>query len=341
MDRTGRQRCMCLVVGFLLVGVATAEESSPRPPGERPLITKVGTIDCGLLESTPIVFRDRLYRFESVRHDYKKGFCPPEVRREKPGAYFRFIDEESHVTTPRFARECHMGSAIVRDDTMFVFGTAPGRRRIQVFWSKDLRAWSDELALTLPDSWTIFNTSVCEGRDGYVMAIEMNGPKEEVGVYFTQRFAVSDDLLTWRLLPVEYVYTQEAYTACAALRYVNGFYYMFYGYREYLQQPPFERMDTRIVRSRDLARWESSPLNPVLRYSEQDKVIASTELTAEQRAYITGTKFKKTSDFDLCEFEGKTVIYYSWGGNAGRQFLARAEYDGTVQELLTGFFPDQ
>ena len=92
-------------------------------------------------------------------------------------------------------------------------------------------------------------------------------------------------------------------------------------------------------RSWDLADWESSPLNPVLRYSDEDKIIASTDLTAEQRAYIAATKIKKTSDLDLCEFEGKTGIYYSWGGNAGRQFLAQAEYDGALDALLTSFFP--
>ena len=337
-------RCLILVLLFVgsLVGIASGQEPQPQSLGERPLIKKLGTVDCGLLECTPIVFRDRLYRFESVRNDYRKGFCPPEKRFQGPGHYFRFIDEASGAPTPAFARECHLGCAVVRDDTMFVFGNVgAGGKTIRVFWSKDLQEWSDRPALTLPDSWKIYNTSVCKGRDGYVMAIEMNGPPDEVGVYFTQRFAVSDDLLTWRLLPEEYVYTKEAYTACAALRYVDGYYYMLFGYREFLKKPPFELQDTRIVRSRDLADWESSPLNPVLSYSAEDKIIASADLTAEQRAYIAATKFKKTSDLDLCEFEGKTIIYYSWGGNAGRQSLARAEYDGTLKAFLTGFFPER
>src|ERR1700694_274296 len=38
-----------------------------------------------------------------------------------------------------------------------------------------------------------------------------------------------------------------------------------------------------IVRSKDLKRWESSSLNPVLAFTEADKVIANPKLTADQR----------------------------------------------------------
>jgi len=75
-----------------LVGIAGGQESPSRSLGKRPLIKKQGTVDCGIVEFTPIVLRDRLYRFESVHADYKKGFCPLEIRSDRPGPYFRFID---------------------------------------------------------------------------------------------------------------------------------------------------------------------------------------------------------------------------------------------------------
>ena len=45
-----------------------------------PQIKRLGTIDCDLVETTPIVFKDRLYRFEYVRKGYW-GNQRDDVRR--------------------------------------------------------------------------------------------------------------------------------------------------------------------------------------------------------------------------------------------------------------------
>ena len=42
---------------------------------------------------------------------------------------------------------------------------------------------------------------------------------------------------------------------------------------------------------------------------------------------------------DLCEFEGRTRIVYSWGNQKGIEHLAEAVYDGPLQAFLEGFFP--
>ena len=44
---------------------------------------------------------------------------------------------------------------------------------------------------------------------------------------------------------------------------------------------------------------------------------------------------------DLCEFDGKTVIYYSWGNQHGIEHLAEAVYEGTEASFLKGFFPEK
>ncbi len=293
----------------------------------KPSIRKLGTVDCGIVETTPIVFRNRLYLFEYVRPNYgqnRTGF-----------SYFRFMDVDSGEATPAFARGYHLGSAYVEDDTVFVYGVDRwGSSRIQVFWSRDLKEWSSKPALTLP-GWGIYNNSVCKGRKNYVMAIELGEPPEVVGVRFTIRFAESEDLINWRLLPPKFVYSMDRYTACPALRFVDDYYYMIY-----LEAKPGPTYESHIVRSKDLIHWESSPFNPVMSPSGEDKKIANSRLTYKQRENIAKAININNSDIDLCEFNGKTIIYYSWGNQKGTEFLAKAIYEGALRDFLQGFFPE-
>jgi hypothetical protein len=90
-----------------------------------------------------------------------------------------------------------------------------------------------------------------------------------------------------------------------------------------------------------LQRWESSHLNPVLAFSDEDKLIANPKLTPEQQKAIAQAKDINNSDLDLCEFKGKTVIYYSWGNQQGKEFLAEAVYDGTLADFLRSTFRER
>ena len=130
------------------------------------------------------------------------------------------------------------------------------------------------------------------------------------------------------------MYSKEKYTACPALRYLDGYFYMIY-----LEARPGPAYESHVVRSRDLKRWEPSRLNPVLAFSDEDKSIANPKLTAEQRKAIAEAKNINNSDMDLCEFKGKTIIYYSWGNQQGKEFLAEAVYEGTLASLLRSYFP--
>jgi len=290
------------------------------------LIRKLGTIDCDMVETTPVVFHGRLYRFEYVRTNYKPN--------KTDDSYFRFMDVESGKPTPAFAVGYHLGSAYVEDDTVYVYGVDTwGVENIQVFWSKDLEKWSSQPALTLP-GWGIYNTSVCKGAEHYIMAFEIGEPPEEAGVRFTTRFAESIDLLNWKLTPSECVYSREKYTACPALRFLDGFYYMIY-----LEARPGPTYETHIVRSQDLVHWESSSFNPVLQFSEEDKKIGNPSLTTEQRERIANAINRNNSDVDFGEFKEQVIIYYSWGDQQGTEFLAQAVYDGTMENFLHGFFP--
>ena len=130
------------------------------------------------------------------------------------------------------------------------------------------------------------------------------------------------------------VWSSSKRAACPSIHHLDGWFYM-----TYLEARSGPQYETHIVRSKDLIRWEPSPLNPVLVASEQDKVIANPKLTAEQRAKVAGAVDRNNSDVDFCEFSGRTVITYSRGNQQGTEFLAEAVYDGSLASLLKGFFP--
>src|ERR1700756_3548870 len=84
------------------------------PAQDKPKIKRLGTIDLLMVETTPVVFKDRLYRFEYVRDNYPAN---------KTGAsYFRFIDVATGKATPAFAKGCHLGCAFVEGDIVYVYG---------------------------------------------------------------------------------------------------------------------------------------------------------------------------------------------------------------------------
>jgi alpha-L-fucosidase len=295
-------------------------------PQRRPAITKLGTIDLDLVEATPVVFGDRLLRFEYVRAGY--------YANKTGDSYFRFVDVATGQATLAFAKAWHLGCAFADARTMYAFGVDKwGGSRIQMFRSTDLKQWETYPALHLP-KWELYNTSVCKAGGRFVMAIEAGAPREIVGVPFTIFFAESPDLEHWKLLPLDRVYSKEKYTACPALRFVDGDFYMLY-----LAAKPGPTYESHIVRSRDLVHWQSSPLNPMLAFSPDDKRIANPTLTPEQRKVIATAVDINNSDLDFCEYRGKTVISYSWGNQQGREFLAEASYDGSLSRLLKGFFP--
>jgi len=298
----------------------------------KPIIRKLGTIDLDMVEINPIVIGNKLYRFESVRGNYhanKLGY-----------PYFRFIDTETGTATPSFGAYHTFGCAFYHEGVTYVSASltdnaSKDRDTIKIFRSVDLVNWEEKIALKLP-GWGIFNTTICKGRDGFVMAFEIDSPPEECGVGFTIRFAVSEDLWNWELTPSDVVYFKDRYTACPAIRYLpeDGYYYMIY-----LEHFPGWGFAPYISRSKDLKKWYLSPVNPVLMYDDlEDKKTANHNFTPEQREYIQNAICINNSDVDLCEYQGRTVINYSWGNQFGCEFLAEAVYEGSLSEFLRGFF---
>lgn len=311
-----------LAVACSLMCFGIAAETSQKPCVD---IEKLGTIDIDLVETTPVVFKDKVYRFEYVRKNYWDN--------NTGDSYFRFIDHETGISTPAFARGYHLGSAAVDGDRVIV--TAVNiwdGEKIDVFVSHDLENWDAWNALTLP-GYGMFNTSLCRAEDDYVLMFEVGKPPEVAGHRFTARFATSKDLKEWTLTAPECTYDKGRYTAPHCLRYHDGYYYNFFleatggGYEQY------------VVRSKELIHWEPSPCNPVLRASEADKQIANPSLSPAQRDRIREAKNINNSDFDYCEYKGELIINYSWGNQQGVEHLAEARYAGTESAFLKALFP--
>ena len=288
------------------------------------MIRKLGTVDLDLVETTPVVLSNRLWRFEWVRQQYWDN--------QRQTNYFRFRDVKTGETSAPFADGHEFGSAFVHDGKVYVTGTR-GRSQVQMFASTDLSNW-ESWPVIEDGRYGIFNTSICRTDRDFVLMFEIDKPKEEAGVPFTARFARSKDLRKWAITVPECHYSKDRYTAPHTLRWLDGWYYNFY-------LEAHEGYEMRVVRSRDLIQWHASSLNPVLRHSSEDKKIANPALTKEQQSRIRNAVNLNNSDIDFCDWEGKTFITYSWGNQLGIEHLAEAIYDRPVEQFLRAWFPEE
>jgi lysophospholipase L1-like esterase len=297
--------------------------TTPIDENRRPLIRKLGSLDLDLVETTPIVLSNRLWRFEWVREGYWDN--------KRKTNYFRFRDPKTGEVTEPFADGHEFGSAFVNDGQVYVTGTS-NRGEINVFASRDLKTWEKWNAIPA-GKYGIFNTSLCKAGNEFVLMFEIDKPAAEAGVPFTARFAKSKDLRTWTMTPPECNYSKDRYTAPHALRWLDGWFYNFY-------LEAHNGYEMRVVRSRDLIHWEPSKLNPVLKNSAEDKRIANPKMPDAHRTRIANAVNLNNSDIDFCEFEGQLRITYSWGNQQGIEHLAEAIYDGTEAEFLRSWFPE-
>ena len=176
----------------------------------------------------------------------------------------------------------------------------------------------------------------CMG-DTYTLMVEISAPDEETGpTKPTFRFLQSKDMIHWEVTPRDHVFQEDRYCGSPALYTLEGDPHYYVGY---LEAYPNHRYANSLARSKDLIHWEYSPINPVLMYDEvEDKKIGSPFLTPEDRKRIEEAWDINNSDMELCEYLGRTIIYYSWGDQNGNDFLAEACYEGSMKDFLTGFF---
>lgn len=320
---TQMTQSLLFAISIVFIGCST---NTAIQQDSKPLIIKSGTIDCDLVETTPIVFNDKVYRYEYVR--------PVYWNNTSGDSYSRFIGRETGQPTASFAEGFHLGSAFVHQGMVIVTAVDIwDGEEVHIFISSDLENWESWMAFRLP-GFGLFNTSMTRAKDRYVLMFEVGKPEEVAGERFTANFATSSDLKTWEVLSPEHNYSKDRYTAPHCLRYLDGYFYNFY-------LEAHEGYEMRVVRSEDLITWDPSPLNPVLKFSEEDKQVANPTLSDELKQRIAAAENRNNSDLDFCEFEGQLIINYSWGNQRGEEFLAEAIFEGSSEQFLKGWFPDE
>ena len=276
----------------------------PEPKRSNEILTDTEIVKKDLCEITPIVWKDRLCHLECIRPGGKGN--PEEF-------YLLLKDAETGQELTRFAEGHGLACVHVHGDTLYAFASRWENdtwNDVTLFKSSDLANWSKKIVIE-QENENLFNSSVCEGPDGFVMAYESSDPAYPA---FTTKFATSPDLENWTKDP-QATFGTNRYTACPCIRFVDGYYYVLY----LENRAPRHYFETYITRSKDLRDWRLSAANPVLSPTEIDDGI-------------------NASDPDVIEFEGKTYVYYSVGDQLTWMNLKRGVFPGTLEAFFERWY---
>ncbi|MEW6755642.1 MAG: hypothetical protein AB1505_32395 [Candidatus Latescibacterota bacterium] len=280
----------------------------PSPPTlpERPALSHREVVRRDLCELTPLVWRERLCHLECVR---------PGSGGRREDYYLLLREAASGRELARFATGFGLACGLVEAGEVHVFASRWGEdgswNDVTHFRSEDLVHWESRRVIEQEDGEHLFNTSVCCGPEGFVMAYESNDPAYPP---FTVKFATSQDLGHWQKESGA-IFGSNRYAACPCLRWADGWYYMLY----LEHQTPLHAYETWITRSRDLRVWETSAANPVLRAEGVEEGI-------------------NASDPELVEVDGRTYLYFAVGDQLTWMNLKRTAYDGPASAFLAGWY---
>jgi len=287
-------------------------------------------------ESSPFVFRGKLYRLELADPTRGTDFSDPrihcEIREAKGG---RLVSSFAHA-------KCYYPAAFVDGDTVRVTATKLERTadgkvvtggRIMVYESKDLVEWKERVLFERP-GFRFFNTTVAKGPDGYVLAMETN-TRPQCGVPFTMFFATSKDFVEWKAMDDSTAFPKRWYCGGPFMVWCGGWYYL-----SLVTALPCERFCQYLYRTRDFRKWETGRYNPLLLVSDDDRRVSPNahSLDSAMRGKIARAFVCSASDLEMCDYEGKTYMVYGIGDQKGFYYFAEAWYNGPMSELLENFF---
>ena len=275
----------------------------PLPRRKTPYISRE-IIRTDLCELAPVTWKGIPAFLECIRP--ASGGAAADYRLE-------IRDAASDRILTRFAEGYGLASMLVHEGEALVFASrweSGGWRDVTLFRSRDLQTWASSPVIR-GENEGIFNSSVCRGPDGFVLAYESDDSRYPA---FTIKFARSKDLRLWTRMP-EATFGTNRYTACPYLRHANGFYYVLY----LEQRTPRWFFETYITRSRDLVHWELSSANPVLTPEGLDEGI-------------------NASDPELAEENGRTFLYFAVGDQRTWMNIKRAIYPGRLAAFLESWF---
>lgn len=208
-------------------------------------------------------------------------------------------------------------SAIVAGNTLYVFGADNIQSSTVMMTSTtDLTNWTIPIPVFSAKDSAVWNTSVTTYPDGYIMAYEIGG-----GGMWQTRFATSTDLVNWT--DVGSQYDPGYVTACPAIRFVNGQYYLFFTTHNQGGTDGHGYYAVNVARSTDLYQWEFS--NTTVLYPLDFGDISNN-----------------ASDFDFVEFNGQVLGVYANGSQWGTPYpntgIREMLYNGPLNEFVLRFF---
>jgi len=223
-----------------------------------------------------------------------------------------------------------LGSVLVQNDRLYIFATknwmaksdSSNRSEVVMITTDDLKNFSEPATIyTAADRQILFNSSVTYNPDQkkYIMALETDEPGF---VAFSIRFLESDDLSHWNLFP-DRVFGRYAYAACPTIRYIDGYYYLWYlkAVQFDPNQPTKNSYVEQLSKSGDLIDWQTSP-QYVLAPDQKGEGI-------------------DTSDIDFIEYKNKMYILYAIGDQVTWAKIKYAVFDGGLDTWVKQFyFPD-
>ena len=286
-------------------------------------------------ETTPFVFRDRLYRVENWQKYLAVPGLNPSERFMEDQVRIWDVEKNRIVSVPFTAHS--FGIAYVHDDRVYVFATRheadrPWRhfRFISLSSSDDLVNWTPPVTVIEAENQEhLFNTAVCHDGRRFVLLYETDDRQWPA---FTFKYNESDDLIHWRRIPGA-VYGREKYVGGPALYFEGGWYYTLY--LQDLNGYHGGTWETRVTRSQDLMHWEDAPVERPFLAPDPNHRFASP---------LNGREVMKpeinASDAEICYWQGKTLVYFNGGDQQTNGDLQKAEFIGTPRELLERFYEE-
>jgi hypothetical protein len=144
---------------------------TPPPPSSSSAGLRVDQPDLGeICEAAPVVWQNRLALMK----------CNRPASGGTKSDYFLTLEEvETGQQLARFAEGYSLASAFVHDGTFYAYASrfeAGGWNDATMFKSKDLKSWTQKVVIT-QEKEHLFNSSVCCGENGFVMAYESDDSK--------------------------------------------------------------------------------------------------------------------------------------------------------------------
>ena len=298
-------------------------------------LIKISYLDSPLVEVTPFVFNDKLYWLENWHPTWETGDSYLDYREEE--VRIRDLENDQIVSIPLIGYG--LSCAIVWDNRVYVFAgyyeyvdTKYQINDIIMTFSDDLENWSTPVTVvTAGADEKFYNCSVTRGEDEFIMLVEF---RDSLYVPFTFKFFTSQYLINWYQVP-NALYGENKYVGGPALYYENGYYYVLYLHKLYLEGNYF--FETRITRSNDLVTWQDAPEERyVVTYNPENEV-HPVRYNIEEPPYETIYE-TNASDAELVYWDDKILVYFTGGDQKFCGDLQLAEFAGNPAEFLEHYF---